>query len=204
MKINTQGLLASLLLVALFTACSRPVAYFQPSAREHFTKAQSAGVAPDPTVQTIAPEQVVTTTETTPTPTQQVAQANQTLDQVDALVRNDSKLAADKTVQKRLSRIRNLLTTASAKVNLTPTETNAPKKMNLMQRLMLKKMDKKISKQLAPANPNQPMAVKGILALGAVVLIAGILLALLATGTGSTIGVIGIIAGLALLLIGLI
>ena len=48
------------------------------------------------------------------------------------------------------------------------------------------------------------MAVKGILALGAVILIAGLLLVLLTTGTGATIGVIGIIGGLALLLIGLI
>ncbi len=194
MQCLSKSLLAVLTGTAFLVSCSRPVAYFQPTAREHVASATTADpiVTPEPPV-----------SEAVSLPAGQVVQTA-TLDKIDALVRNDSKLTADRTIQKRLNRVRTLLATTSAKAALTPATVNAPKKMNLMERMMLKKMNKKISRQLAPANPNQAMAIKGVLALGAVVLIAGLLLVLLTSGTGATIGVIGIIAGLALLLIGLI
>ena len=200
MKRYVQGLVASLLMGALFTACSRPVAYFQPTPREH-----SSYVSKPATVAAnqLPALELVSASGTAPIVTP-VAQATQALDKVDALVRNDQKLASDKTVQKRLNRIRTMLVNATNKADLSSTAGTDSKKMNVMQRLMVKKMNRTISKQLAPANPEKAMAVKGILALGAVILIAGILLLLLTTGTGATIGVIGVIAGLALLLIGLI
>lgn len=205
MKINLQGIVASLLLATLFTACSRPVAYFQPGTRDYVTRSIQPSAVPalqssTPTVAVVSP----TPSTVTPDSPQPVAQALQSMDKVEALVRNDQKLSADKTVQKRLNRIRTLLATQSRNVAVATPVSTAGKKMNLMERLVLKKMNRTISKQLAPANPHQPMAVKSILALGAVVLIAGILLLLLTTGTGATIGLIGVIAGLALLLIGLI
>ena len=203
MKIYTHGFLVSLLMVALFTACSRPVAYVQPSVREHFSRALQATPSTDVVAQAPASEAVIDTTRMTG-PSQQVTQAIQTLDKVDALVRNDQKLGADKRVQKGLSRARTLLASVSGKTTLNATAGKANVRMNMMHRLMVKKLNRTISKQLAPENPNEPMAIKGILALGAVVLIAGLLLLLLTTGTGATIGVIGVIAGLALLLIGLI
>jgi hypothetical protein len=199
MKINTSRLLMSALMIALFAACSRPVAYLQPSAREHFA---TAPARTEPVNVSETPSPVLA--ETPATPAEQLAQASVALNQVDAMVRNDSKLAADKTVQKRLNRVRNLLTTASAKSTMTPTTVNAAKKMNLMERLMLKKMNKKISRQLAPANPDKAMAIEGVLALGAVLVLGGLLLVLLTTGTGATIGVIALAAGLVFLLIGLL
>lgn len=204
MKINTKQLLASLLMIALFAACSRPVAYVQPSAREHFATIPAKA---EPVSAVEVPASAVVETSTSaiaPTPAGQLAQASAALDQVDGMVRNDSKLATDKTVQKRLNRVRQFLSVTSAKAAQTSSTTTAPRKMNLMERMMLKKMDKKISKHLAPANPEKAMAIKGILAAGAVLVLGGILLLLLTTGTGATIGVIAIIGGLVLLLLGLL
>lgn len=204
MKIHVQGLAASLLMVTLFTACSRPTAYFQPTAREHFSRAAKPAPVADLTSQVTLPE--VASAETVTPASTPVIQATQALDQVDALVRNDQKLAADKTVQKRMSRVRIMLATAVGKGNLSSTTGTTAKKMNLMQRLMVKKLNRTISKQLAPANPEKAMAIKGILAFGAVILLAGIIVLLVSSAgtTGATIGIIGIIGGLALLLIGLI
>ncbi|MBD2752791.1 hypothetical protein [Spirosoma validum] len=187
--------------IVLFASCSRPTAYFQPSAREHFnaTPVTETSIG---AVATSAPVSPVLSTVNTST--QQLVQADIALEQVDAMVRNDSKLAASKTVQKRLNRIRTYLASNSARAAMTPGMTNAPKKMNLMERMMLKKIDKKISRQLAPASPEKAMAIKGILAIGAILVLAGIILLLLTTGTGATIGVVSILGGLVLLLIGLL
>ncbi|GAB4023630.1 hypothetical protein [Spirosoma koreense] len=201
MKMNTQRMLASLCMLAFMASCSRPVAYFQPTAREHFATAPTTA-APARAAEVSAPENSAAVP--TATPTEQLAQANTALDQVDAMVRNDSKLAADKTVQKRLNKVRNLLAATSAKASLAPTETSAPKKMNLVERMMLKKMNKKISKQLAPANPEKAMMNSGTLAVGAVLVIVGLLLLLLTTGTGVTVGVIALLVGAVILLIGLL
>ena len=204
MKIFVQGLVAGLLAVTLFTACSRPTAYFQPTIREHFSStakpATDAHAISPATTSEVVPAEAVALTGTP------VFQATQALDKVDALVRNDQKLVADKTVQKRLNRVRSMLATAAGKGNLTSTVSTTSKKMNLMQRMMVKKLNRTISKQLAPANPTKAMAIKGILALGAVILLAGIIILLVSSAgtTAATVGIIGIIGGLALLLIGLI
>ncbi len=204
MKTYIQCLVASLLVATLFTACSRPIAYFQPTAHEHFSSAAKPASVAHLTSQTAASEAVPV--ETVAPISAPVVQATQVLDKVDALVRNDQKLGADKTVQKRLSRVRTMLATVVSKDNLTPAVGTASKKMNLMQHLMVKKLNRIISKQLAPANPEKSMAIKGILALGAIVLLAGVIILLISSAgtTGATIGVVGIIGGLVLLLIGLI
>ncbi|GAB3940303.1 hypothetical protein GCM10028805_01850 [Spirosoma harenae] len=126
------------------------------------------------------------------------------MDQVDALIRQESKLAANKTVQKRLGRIRTMLASAAVNVERTPATTTAPKKMNLVERLMVKKLNRKITKQLAPAHPDKSLAIKSILTLGAVLVLGGLLLMLLTTGTGFAIGVIALAAGLVCLLVGLL
>ncbi|GAB2561230.1 hypothetical protein GCM10027085_60380 [Spirosoma aerophilum] len=143
-------------------------------------------------------------TVTVATPVEQVAQTAKAMDQMEAMVRNDSKLGADKTVQKRLNKIRSLVASTSAKAVASPTEVSAPKKMNMMERLMLKKMNKKISKQLAPANPEQTMSSRGTLAAGAVLVIIGLLLLILTSGTASTIGLVAVLVGAVILLIGLL
>ncbi|MBD2699338.1 hypothetical protein IC229_01730 [Spirosoma sp. BT702] len=186
-------------MIAVFAACSRPVAYFQPSAREHYTQAPAKSEVVSP-VEATAPATLAPAV----TPAEQVAQANAQLDKVDALVRNDSKLAADKTVQKRLNRIRALVASTTAKTNVASVESGSTKKMNLVERMMLKKMNKKISKQLAPANPEKTMLNSGTLATGAVLVLIGLLLLLLSTGTGATIGLIALIVGAVLLLVGLL
>ncbi len=205
MKITTQQVLFSLLMLALFAACSRPVAYFQPSTREQFNTAVSTTSEPVSTIETPAsPKTEITTPDVAAAPAGQLAQANATLDQVDALVRNDRKLTTDKTVQKRLSRIRGFLAVTSAKAFMTPATASAPNKANMIERLMLKKINKKINKQLAPANPEKAMISTGTLATGAVLVILGLLLLLLTTGTVQTIGLISLLIGAVVLLIGLL
>lgn len=192
----SKHIVAALLGVAVFSSCSRPVAYFQPTAREHYA---TAPVKAEPVTQAESAAPAVVTT-----PSEQVAQTTTALDQMDAMVRNDSKLSADKTVQKRLNKVRTLLAANSAKAALAPTEANAPKKMNLVERMMLKKMNKKISKQLAPANPEKTMVNSGTLAGGAVLVIIGLLLLILTSGTAATVGLVAVLVGAVILLVGLL
>ena len=74
--------------------------------------------------------------------------------------------------------------------------------MNFLQRVMVKKMNKRISKQLAPEHPDKPMANKTILVAGAVVLLIGLLLIVLGSAGGLSTIVLG--AGIVLLLVGLL
>ncbi|QDK78921.1 hypothetical protein EXU85_10010 [Spirosoma sp. KCTC 42546] len=199
MNTFSKQLFTALFGLVILASCSRPVAYFQPTAREH-----SVSTTP-PATPLVADQTPVDQTPAVATsPAQQLAQANSTLNEVDALVSTNNKLAVNKTVQKRLNRVRALLASASTKASLNPTEVAAPKKMNLMERLMVKKMNKKISKQLAPNNPDKAMINSGTLATGAVLVIVGLLLILLTTGTAFTVGVIALLAGAVLLLVGLL
>ncbi|WP_338875510.1 hypothetical protein WBJ53_07815 [Spirosoma sp. SC4-14] len=202
MKISTQRLLAGLVMATMFTACSRPVAHFQPTPREHFAVATSAPVT-SPTVSTEAPA-MEPSAETAPIPMAPATRISEALDQMDALVRNDSKLASNKTVQKRLNRIRTLVETTATQSTLGFSSTNSTKKAGLMERMVLKKMNKKISRQLAPQNPDKTMMNSGILATGAVLVIVGLLLLLLTSGTGATVGLIVLLAGAVILLVGLL
>lgn len=198
MKIGTQQLMAGLLMATLFTACSRPVAHFQATQREHFAAKTTTPV----TAPVVSTEVVSTPVETPAAPIAPATTMNEALDQMDALVRNDSKLADNKAVQKRLNRIRTLASVATTSPRVEAS--NSTKKAGLMERIMLKKMNKKISKQLAPNNPNKAMISSGTLATGAVLVIVGLLLLLLTTGTGATVGLIALLAGAVVLLIGLL
>lgn len=199
MKTSSKQLFAALFGLIVVSSCSRPVAYFQPTAREHYA-AKTSESAPAVTPSTSADQTPVVET----TNAQQLAQANSSLNELDAMVSTNTKLAENKTVQKRLNRVRTLLASASTKASLAPTETAVPKKMNLMERMMVKKMNKKISKQLAPNNPEKTMMNSGTLATGAVLVLIGLLLLLLTTGTGATVGVIALVVGAVLLLVGLL
>lgn len=201
MSTVSKHLFVALAATVMLSSCTRQQAYFQPTARESFKSALAVAVTQPAEV--VAPSAEVVSVTPHSAPAVQLAQAKQAVSEVEAYVRNDSKLASNKKLTRRVAKLNALMATATTKTVQT-TDVASTKKMNLMQRFMLKKMNKKISHQLAPANPEKAMAVKGILALGAVILIVGLLLVLLTTGTGATIGVIGIIGGLALLLIGLI
>ena len=191
---TTQHILFGLLMAFLFTACSRPVAYFQKSQRESFATKTTASVE-TPIVAVVADP--ATAMET---PAVQPAPAQAALAQLDAVVSSDNKLAANKSVQKRMNRVKTLLAAATqpSAVNTAPSQ---PQKMNLVQRMMVKKMNKRINKQLAPEHPNKPMANTPILVTGAIAVIVGLVLLLIGSGT---VGTIVLLAGAVVLLLGLL
>lgn len=199
MRTLTNHLFAALLGTALLASCSRPVAYFQPTAREHFAanKPEKAAVA----APVEAVETGVVSTEVPAVATEQVAQVKWAVSQVEAYVRNDSKLAASKTLNKRMARLNKLLTTATDKATVSTTAAST-RKMTFMERTMLKKMDKKIKSHVAPDKTD---AMNSNIRLGLIVGIVGLLLLVL--GGGSILGIIGLVgfvAGLVLILLGII
>jgi hypothetical protein len=170
----TQHLCAALIAAALLTSCSRPVAYFQRGPAESFATSNTQAIA--------TPVQASTTLDQPP------VQTNTTTAQFEAYGSIDSKPATNKTLSKRMVRLKNLL--ASTAGTMSPKVTNAPHKMNLMERLVIKKMNKHISKQLAPNHPEKAMINTGKLIGGAVLLIAGLIMLFAGTGTVAFIGII--------------
>ncbi|QDK78920.1 hypothetical protein EXU85_10005 [Spirosoma sp. KCTC 42546] len=198
MRITTCQLPGSLLLLALITSCNRPVAYFQPNLREHSVATHTAAEPPvaDPTSLEQAPVVVASLA-------QQPSQANSTPNRVNVLA-STNKLATPKTSQLRLYKMRTLLASTSSKTGVGPNETAAPRKMTFVERLMVKKLNTTIRRQLAPNNPEKTWASKSILAIGAVLLLGGILLLAFTTGGGFALGAIAVAAGLVLLLVELL
>lgn len=206
MSTFSKNLFTALIGAAILSSCSRPVAYFQPTARENFKSAQPqavAAVTPVTEESVVAqPAEVAIATPATVAPVeQQLAQTKQAVSQVEAYVRNDSKLASNKKLAKRMTRLNEMLTTTSAKAEVA-TNVASTKKMSLMERTMLKKIDKKIKNHVAP---DQTKAMSSNVRLGVIIGIIGLLLLLL--GGGSVLGVIGaigLIVGLVLILLGVI
>ncbi len=170
----TQYLCAALLGVATLTSCSRPVAYFQRGPAESFTTSNTQTVA--------TPVQVMTKLDQPP------VQVNTAIDQAEAYVSTDRKLATKKVLNTRMVRLTNLL--ASTNGTLSPSVTTAPHKMNLMERLVVKKLNKQVRKQLAPNHPEKAMISTGKLIGASVLLIAGLLMLFAGTGTVAFIGII--------------
>ena len=207
MRMLTKHLFAALLGAVILSSCSRPVAYFQPTARENFKSVQpETAVAVATPVEATKPIETAQPAETAaltpaPQPAQQFAQTKQAVDQLDAYVRNDNKLASNKKLTKRMARLNELLTTANEKATVS-TNAASVKKMTLLERTMLKKMDKKIKNHVAP---DQTKAMNSNVRLGLIIGVIGLLLLIL--GGGSAIGVIGLIGfivGLVLILLGVI
>ncbi|GAB3781210.1 hypothetical protein GCM10028818_34880 [Spirosoma horti] len=202
MSTFSKNLFTALMGAAILSSCSRPVAYFQPTARENFKSAQSQSVAVVAPVSTEQPAEVALATPATAAPVeQQLAQTKQAVSQVEAYVRNDNKLASNKKLAKRMTRLNEMLATTSAKAEVA-TNAASTKKMSLMERAMLKKIDKKIKNHVAP---DQTKAMSSNVRLGVIIGIIGLLLLLL--GGGSVLGVIGaigLIVGLVLILLGVI
>lgn len=195
MRTPTKHLFAALIGTAFLASCSRPVAYFQPTAREQFKTVQPAVVA----VETVAPQTPEVTQPAAPA--EQLAQTKQAVSQVEAYVRNDSKLASSKKLVKRMAKVNDLLAAASNKAAVSTKATSA-KKMTFMERTMLKKLDKKIKNHVAP---DATKAMNSNVRLGLIVGLVGLILLLLGGGSVlGVIGVIGFIAGLVLILIGII
>lgn len=186
----SQHLCTALLGVALLSSCSRPVAYFQKG------PAQPAAVHNTPAVALPVPVQTATA------PIEPFTQVNATIHQVEALVRNDSKLLTNKKLSARMDRVKHLL--ASTHGTLVPTANTAPRKMNIVERLMLKKMNKKIGQRLAPNHPEKAMVANRIQLIGGIILLIGGLVLLIAgTGTAAFIGLIIALIGALGLILGL-
>ena len=132
-----------------------------------------------------------------PAPAEPVAQAKATMAQLEAYVSNDSKLASDKTLNKRMDRVKTLLASATAKASLAPNATTSAKKATLLERMAIKKIDKQIKHKLSP---ERTMA-KSLLTIGLIIGVAGLIL-ILVNATG--IGVIALIVGLVLILLDLL
>ncbi|RIV25482.1 hypothetical protein DYU11_09300 [Fibrisoma montanum] len=205
----TKHLCAALLGVAVFSSCSRPVAYFQPSQREQFRTPTTETVAVTPAS---PQESVAAPVETAPAtvavtetaaPAAQVAQARVALDQVEAYVRNDNQLATNKKLEKRMSRVKNLMNTVSQKEATTLNTTTSAKKLNLFERAMVKRIDKQIKNKMAPNKTKKTMATT-LLKAGIIIGIIGLILLLVGNGVGATIGLIALIAGLVLIILDLV
>ena len=170
----TKYLCAAITGVAVLSSCSRPVAHFQRGPAESFTTSNTQTVA--------LPVQVMTKLD------QPTAQVNTTIEQAEAYVSTERKLATKKVLSKRMVRLTNLL--ASTNGTLSPSASNAPHKMNLMERIMIKKLNKQVRKQLAPNHPEKAMISTGKLIGASVLLIGGLIMLIAGTGTVAFIGLI--------------
>ena len=202
MRAFSNYLFAALLGTALISSCSRPVAYFQPTAREQFKTTQPATVAAVTPTQSVEAPLVETAVPTVPvTQAEQINQTKQAVNQVEAYVRNDSKLSSNKKLAKRMTRLNELLSTTSAKATVA-TNATTTKKSTLMERMVLKKLDKKIKNHVAP---DQTKAMTSNIRLGLIIGIIGLLLLILSNGgVLAVIGGIALVVGLVLILLDLI
>ena len=207
MRAFSKSLMAALVGTALISSCSRPVAYFQPTAREQFKSAQTVAVAETPATMVSAEktQPVLNATEVpaatvvvqSATPSEQVAQAKQAVNQIEAYVRNDNKLASNKKLVKRMDRVKQLLSNTSVNEPSSMKATSS-QKTSLIQKVILKRMDKKIKNHLSP---ERTMA-KSLLTIGLIVGIIGLLFIIL--NVASPLGIIALVVGLALILVDLL
>ena len=194
MKTFAQRITLFLAGTALITSCSRPYATVQRTPTQKF--ATTTQTAP---VQAIALAQaetsiVVDAPVATPTPAVEVAAVQSQLNET---VASNKAVMADKRVQKQMAKINAVLATSSSK-EATTNPMATTKKMNLVERMMVKKIDQKIKNKMAP---EKTMA-KSLLTLGAIIAIIGLVLMLL--GVASPLGIIALIVGLVLILVDLL
>ncbi|WP_332369472.1 hypothetical protein [Spirosoma telluris] len=166
----TKYLCTTLLGMAILSSCSRPVAYFQRGPIEPLATAE------------------VELPQMETAPTELMAKANATLTEVDAYIRNDSKLAVNEKLAKRMKQAKMLLMPTHG--TLESKAVIAPHKMNVVERLMIRKINKQINRQLAPNHSEKTMANPVILIGGIVLLIGGLILLIAGTGTAAFIGLI--------------
>jgi hypothetical protein len=204
MKTSIKHLYFALIGTAILSSCSRPVAYFQRGPVESYhTSTIEPAVVRTPAEVTPSPApSSITSDATTPvaSSTEQVAQAKQAVNQIEAYVRNDNKLASNKKLTSRIERVKSMLSSTSAKMSLASTSTVTSKKMTLLERIAAKKINKKIQHKLSP---EQPMATS-MLTIGLIVAAAGLLLLLIGNGFGAVIGAIALVVGLVLILLELL
>ena len=213
MKTSSRNVIYALIATVLFSACSRPYATYQKMPVEHYgsRKTQTPVAVPTETVLATTPQDVVSSPSLSQpiaaspqvavasTPSVDVQNAKAAVDQVVASSAN--KVTSNK-LQKSMARIQKMLGAETTQTSMDSRKAGVAKKPNLAERLMLKNVDKKIKRALAPNYPNAPKAVNVIVTVGAIVALVGLIL-YLAT-TSNAIGITLLIVGLVLLLVGLI
>lgn len=193
MKTLAQRITLFLAGTALITSCSRPYATVQRTPAQKFaTTTQTAPVQTIATAQADAPV-VVETPVVAPAVETAAVQT-----QLNEAVASNKTVMADKRVQKQMAKINAVLATSAQKSTMTPTAT--AKKMNMVERMMVKKIDKKIKNKMSP---EKTMA-KSLLTLGAIIAVAGLILLLVGGAGLGTLGGIALIVGLVLILIDLL
>ncbi len=201
----TKQLYAALLGVALLSSCSRPVAYFQRGPVAHYNTPKTEAVAVvTPAEAASQPAEVVAAAPVavaTPAPAQQAASAKAAVEKIEAYVRNDSKLASDKKLNKRMDRVKEMLATAAAKPSMAANASASTKKMNLLERMATKHIDKQIKNKLSP---KRTMA-KSLLTIGIIIAIIGLILLLVGSaGTVANLGYLALVVGLVLIVLDLL
>lgn len=195
----------SLLTSVLFSACSRPYATYQKMPVERFGSRQDVPAtvsAPQPveekTIASIETPAVAPSEETAPLTT---AAALTTVEQKlqEAVASQDNKLVGNKKLEKRMARVQKLLAEAkTAPATEQTTASASSRKLNLAERMMMKKIDKKIKKSMAPDEVKQ---MSQRLKIGIVVGVIGLILAIIGIPVLSLIGVIMLVVGLVLILL---
>ncbi len=136
--------------------------------------------------------------ETPAAPVAANATINEALTKAEAYASTKARPADARKLERRITKIREVLA-ANPQQALT-TNNAVSQKTTLVKRMMLKSMDKKIQKHLAP---EQPMR-SSTLTAGLVIGLIGLLLLLLTTGTAATIGLIALVVGIVLVILGLL
>jgi hypothetical protein len=185
----TQYIWVALIGTVLVCSCSRPVAYFQKSPNKTYASAPPSTLSVETPAESISAKK------------EPLVQANSVITQLDTYVRNDNKLAANKNLSRRMARISKLLTSAPAVPDLNTT--HAPSLKTGLERLIQKKMNRRIGKQLAVAHPDKALVNGGKLIGGIVLLVAGLLLLILGSGTVAFIGLIVSLVGALGVIVGL-
>ena len=198
----TRNLAVALMGAAILSSCSRPVAYFQRTQPERFAAKTETVAAPVVASEaTVAPaaEVAPVAAPVAAEKAEKVAQAKEMMNQVDAYVRNDSKLASNKALTKRIAHAKQMLASAETNTALNTTAAST-KKMSLMEKMVMKKLDKKIKNHVAPEEAN---ALNRNLRNGIIIGAIGLILSLFG-GVISIIGLILLVVGVVLILLGVL
>lgn len=175
----TQKFCAALIGIAICFSCSRPVAYFQPEASSSLARPETQPMVMTTPVQaTVAPIKAQMQVEPVPLP-------------MEARVPKEGERAPTAKLNEPMTWV----TYLSSPQPLNPTTASPLHKATLANRLMLKRINKKSGRYLAPSKPEKTMvANRARLIGGLVLLIAGVLLILSGNGRqlNGTVGFIGI------------
>ncbi len=115
-------------------------------------------------------------------------------------------LSTNKKLTRHLTHVKEMVTEVRAKVAAPASTVGvqspsvAPQKMNFVQRMVAKSIDKRIQNKMAP---KKTMA-RSLLSIGIIIALIGLLLILIGTGTVYSLGYVGLIVGIILIIASLI